>query len=345
MAACRSEILSSSQCKSLVQSIRDARRTLVDLRHRHELGRVVRYWLTPVGPVWPFAVDSPNMRVTTVADFSAQELQRSFELFASVGRRSRLWLRGMIEFGGGQHMVSGAVDFQQIRYDGRRGLHIRISQVGGGGAQEVQRSLQLLFGHLITVCDLEEIISVKGGGDGSFEIVTLCSEYELKYFIHSGGRSPKAFQLLGFPSESDVIRRVKLLIDDSAFAAESIRLGLGIPYEELETVRPQLNEFTFAWEYHISGGYKPGFDPVAPECDVAADGPIRLPLLYEEDDDGGPALQVDIVHTREGSFLEMQSTMGNAFLQNVAESVNLSVEFWSGPVQRRWSGTGEALTA
>jgi hypothetical protein len=119
-------------------------------------------------------------------------------------------------------------------------------------------------------------------------------------------------------------------------------LHFGIGLDDYDNHRTLMNTVSSAWEYCVLGQYRPGFDVLAPGVDCGGDEVLRCPVLYEEDSEGGPALQVDVVHTPAGALLEFQSTKGREFLQQVADSVEVEVEFWDGPPHLRWDGKGSA---
>ena len=105
--------------------------------------------------------------------------------------------------------------------------------------------------------------------------------------------------------------------------------------ETRKTLRP----YSRTWTFTIHGGYRKGFDPLRRPDPLPKGPPLRYPLFQAADEDAGKLLvQCDVVHARDRSFLEFQSSEGRKLLTDVLERLGGGYEFWEGPFEERWGG-------
>lgn len=103
--------------------------------------------------------------------------------------------------------------------------------------------------------------------------------------------------------------------------------------------RDRFNAITTAWDFTINGWYREGFDPYnalpdPPDLEERrhpAAAYVSRASTCEE-----PTIQIDVVHTMEGSFLEFQSARGPGMVRKYADLAEVEVEIWKERPSDRW---------
>jgi hypothetical protein len=319
--------------------------TLDDLRQPPTLGSAINYWLTRAGTAAPFHVTSPWHGVAFTVSFSVEALRNQCRLFRELERRCTLSVGGFMQARARREVAQHDLTLQAWNLNGDFGLEFRLVRTPDDSMPHDARLA--FYRQLIKVCRLEQVLKLVEVDEANFAVEALDPQYRFHVVCSArrGDRqlNPTAISIFGFRAQEDVVERLYSAVEELFFEIECSTLSLGgFALEEYETLRPRLNDITTGWEYRFHGGYLREFNVFAPELAVPENDPLRLPLLYKEDKLGGPALQVDVVHTPGGAFLEFQSTKGREFLQQVAENVGVEVEFWEGPPHLRWDGKGGA---
>lgn len=101
---------------------------------------------------------------------------------------------------------------------------------------------------------------------------------------------------------------------------------------------PDLNRQHRAWTWHTFSAYKNGFDPFARPDHVPETG-LHYPLAMKGRGQNGVEFQLDMVHTPEGSYLELLTGYGQDNLRRWTEMFpGLDWEYWPGAPEARWTG-------
>ena len=105
--------------------------------------------------------------------------------------------------------------------------------------------------------------------------------------------------------------------------------------ERWAVVREMIAPIECRWDFFIDGVYRKGFAPLRRPNPLPEGPPLRYPLFQAADEDAGKLLvQCDVVHARDRSFLEFQSSEGRELLTDVLERLGGGYEFWEGAVRR-----------
>lgn len=120
---------------------------------------------------------------------------------------------------------------------------------------------------------------------------------------------------------------------------ESVQLIVKEYEERYVLLRPRLNAIVGGWNCEIPGWYREGFDPYSSPPVPPPGEEYRYPVamyLKPGRTSDEPTLQVDVVHTATGSFLEFLSADGEKRLRNYSELAGVDLEIWRGPLADRW---------
>ena len=156
---------------------------------------------------------------------------------------------------------------------------------------------------------------------------------------------PYCLTFFGWQSPNEPLEKLASAVAAYFPKVEYHSFGMGIRKESYEAFRPRLNAYTTDWTYSSGSMFEKGFDPFVRPDWASADDPVRLPLLYwYKGESFGemlvPRLQVDIIHTAEHSFLELQSAYPRKKIAKFIAAAGVPCEFWEGPPQLRWDGHG-----
>lgn len=338
-AACRVVAVSESNFPDIIRAIAQSNARLCDLRKTRRLGTTIPYWLTRAGSSTPFEITSPALGVKYTHRFNRDEFLRQQRAFHDLGHRCALELEGQIRAYADDASTYYRLVLEVWKLDGDFGLRVRFMPIADGTKR--QTGQLAVCRTIMDVCRLNGVLELVEHQAQEFELRGADPRYRFHATAaeHRGAQrmNPAAFSVFGFVTLEEALGHMLPAVDAICCEIETSKLGLGgFPPEEYERQRATLNDFTTAWEYRIPGRYKHNFDIFEPGLPVAADDSLRLPVLYGEDTLGGPALQVDVVHASGGAFLEFQSTKGQKFLQQVADSVRVHLEFWEDLPHLRW---------
>lgn len=91
-----------------------------------------------------------------------------------------------------------------------------------------------------------------------------------------------------------------------------------------------------AWSISAWAGYKKGFDPFKrPERLISS---VRYPLFQMTSDDFNRLLwQIDVVHTLDESFFDVQTSEGPHHLEEILKEFEIEGEVWQGDFAGRWN--------
>ncbi len=122
----------------------------------------------------------------------------------------------------------------------------------------------------------------------------------------------------------------------------SVTFIIGNTEQVYREMRPRLNAITRAWNCNLWGTYQSGFDPfLAPPFPPEREA-YRFPVaLYQKGskDPEEPTIQVDMIHTSEGSFLEFLTGESEKVLRKYVDLAHIDLdqlEIWRGPAEDRW---------
>lgn len=111
-----------------------------------------------------------------------------------------------------------------------------------------------------------------------------------------------------------------------------------------EKLRSALNEVTGNWLGSVGAFRNPDFDPFQRPGSFGKEDLYRYPVAQRyrpsapPDEDLG--VQVDVVHTPAGSYLEFFSNLGRERLDHCARIAQVEIEHWDGPLFSRWTNPG-----
>lgn len=93
-------------------------------------------------------------------------------------------------------------------------------------------------------------------------------------------------------------------------------------------------EISPVWDWEFHGDYRKKFDPYTED---GATEEIRVyPVLKVVTCEGRLSLSAAVVHSPEGSFLELQTVEGGDWLRQLADAAGERLELWDGPLVGRW---------
>ena len=138
--------------------------------------------------------------------------------------------------------------------------------------------------------------------------------------------------LKGWPILWETVSNV---VNSGLNAARSVELCFGVPAAEFASAVPYLNSSCPGWNYGVWHNYSR--DPFEFPSDLDRSKTYRCPVLVKEHQTlYEPQLQVDVLHTPNGSFLELMSCDSRQYLEKVADKVGIELEFWEGRPEERW---------
>lgn len=90
------------------------------------------------------------------------------------------------------------------------------------------------------------------------------------------------------------------------------------------------------WSISAWASYRQGFDAMVPPAGLGSS--VRYPLWQKASEDWDRLLwQVDVVHTAQGSFFEIQTSEGPEYLRTFLQEHQLEGEVWQGDFSQRWN--------
>jgi hypothetical protein len=86
--------------------------------------------------------------------------------------------------------------------------------------------------------------------------------------------------------------------------------------------------------------YRRSFNPFAPQPNLPS-GEVRIyPVLQYDNDSKVDAdklfVRASVIHTKDESFIELQTSEGRPWLEKAAEYAGCEVDIWEGPIEKRW---------
>jgi hypothetical protein len=90
------------------------------------------------------------------------------------------------------------------------------------------------------------------------------------------------------------------------------------------------------WSISAWASYRQGFDALVPPAGLSSS--VRYPLWQKSSEDFERLLwQVDMVHTTQGSFFEIQTSEGREYLRTFLQEHQLEGEIWQRDFSQRWN--------
>jgi hypothetical protein len=150
----------------------------------------------------------------------------------------------------------------------------------------------------------------------------------------------------GISPDPDMLDRMMKCLDQRGWTdpqfESNVTFIIGNTEQVYREMRPRLNAITRAWNCDLWGTYQSGFDPfLAPPFPPEGEA-YRFPVaLYQKGskDPEEPTIQVDMIHTSEGSFLEFLTGESEKVLRRYVDLAHIEVdqlEIWRGPAADRW---------
>jgi hypothetical protein len=210
----------------------------------------------------------------------------------------------------------------------------------------VQESWFGLYSQLFDLWELSGQVRLRKQ-EGGFRITVPEGDDWLLQTPHRVNGTPAWTEIYHWPEIEKPARMLQDAVQHFFPSVTYQSLGLGAPIKDLENIRPRLNAFATSWVSRTDIGYKTGFDPFVRPDWATDDDPVRCPVLFWYDrtpeQDTVPVLQVDVIHTSRGSFLELQSIRGRKKMNEFIKVAGIPFEFWEGPPHLRWDGKGTAV--
>lgn len=212
-----------------------------------------------------------------------------------------------------------------------------------------QESLYGLFSRLFSFWNLDNRIRVsrtEGKSDG----YTIAPVNEKDWRLHAWSTydgSPMSLDVFHWSDIQTPAQMLRDAVREYFVDVKYCALSVFSEIKTFESHRARLNADTTSWVTSPNPGYQKDFDPFTRPDWATDDDPVRCPVLFWYDhtpeQDTVPVLQVDVIHTSRGSFLELQSIRGRKKMNEFIKVAGVPFEFWEGPPHLRWDGTGTAV--
>ena len=148
-------------------------------------------------------------------------------------------------------------------------------------------------------------------------------------------RDPTQITLVGMRGWHCLFAIIKKAIECGLNTVSRAGISFGVPIRKFGRVVPYLNTVSPVWNYGIYHNYDR--DPLRRPQELDPKQTYRCPILLKEHRTlSEPKLQVDVLHTPEGSFLELMTCDSKRYLQRVADKIGTDIEFWEGRPEERW---------
>ncbi|OAI56903.1 hypothetical protein AYO47_08545 [Planctomyces sp. SCGC AG-212-M04] len=208
--------------------------------------------------------------------------------------------------------------------------------------------LPKLYSELLAFWNLQKHVHVvrRDGQTNGYEVASLCeSDWHIRSWARLDG-SPIVIDVFHWPEITTPARMLEAAVNEwfSEVFHSTVQVWSGI--RDLDTHRRRLNADSTAWISSPCIGYDHEFDPFVHPTWATDDDPVRCPVLFwydkTVDQQVVPVLQVDVIHTASGSFLELQSVRGRKRMKEFISVADVTFEFWLGEPHLRWDGKGGA---